>query len=110
LRYNANNSSYNLQTVRWMRAAVCFSEINNLGRRGLMLHASDVNASSLSSENSNADSAHKTEDYDDDGSQQPSPSLFRLQQANQNADATEDDDIQDNESVIRLWIHTGYGF
>jgi hypothetical protein len=35
-----------------------------------MLHSSDVNASSLSSEDSNADFAHKIEDSDDDGSQQ----------------------------------------
>jgi hypothetical protein len=64
-----------------------------------MPHASDVNASSSSSsEDSYADSAHKIEDSDDDGSQQPSPSQYQLQQAEQNADATEDDYCEDNES------------
>ncbi len=45
-----------------------------------MPHASDDNASSSSSEVSDADSADKIEDFDYDGSQRPSPSLFRLQE------------------------------
>ncbi len=45
--------------------------------------------------------ADKFEDSDDDGIQRPSPTLFRLQQADKNAvasDAGGDDDGEDNES------------
>ncbi len=61
-----------------------------------MPHASDVNAWSSSFEDSDADSADKIEGSGDDGGQRPSPSLFRLQQAAQNADVNEDDDGEDN--------------
>jgi hypothetical protein len=63
-----------------------------------MQHASDDNASSSASENCDADSDEKNEHSDDDGSQQPSPSLFRQEQAHENADPSEDDDSEDNQS------------
>jgi hypothetical protein len=63
-----------------------------------MPHATDDNASSSASENCNADSVDKIEDSDEDGSEQPSPSLFLLQQADENADSSEDDDSEDNQS------------
>jgi hypothetical protein len=65
---------------------------------GGMPHESESNASSSSPEVSDAGSADKIEDSDDDGSQQPSPSLFRQEQADENADASQDDDGSDNES------------
>jgi hypothetical protein len=63
-----------------------------------MQAASDDNASSSASENCDADSDKKIEDSDDDGSQQPSPNLFRQEQADENADPSEDDDSEDNQS------------
>ncbi len=63
-----------------------------------MQAVSDDNASSSASENCDADSDEKIEDSDDDGSQQPSPSLFRKEQADENADSSEDNDGEDNQS------------
>ncbi len=63
-----------------------------------MLYASDDNASSSASAVSDVESADKFDDSNDDGSQRPSPSLYRQQKINENADATEDDDGEDNQS------------
>jgi hypothetical protein len=65
---------------------------------GLMPHASDDNDSSSAAEDSEAGAADKFHDSDHDGSQEPSLSLFRQEQADENSDAIEDDDCEDNQS------------
>ena len=64
-----------------------------------MQEASDENASSLGAHNCDFESDGEIEENDDDGSQEYSPSLYRQQQADENADdGQEDDDGVDNES------------
>ena len=67
-----------------------------------MQDASDENPSSSAAENSDVESADKSEESDDDGSQRPSPSLYRQQQADENADDSQEDDDGDE-------IEGGYG-
>ncbi len=63
-----------------------------------MQDASDENASSSAAENSDVEFADKSEESDDEGSEQPSPSLFRQKQADENdEDSQEDDDSEENE-------------
>jgi hypothetical protein len=64
-----------------------------------MQEASDENASSLGAHNCDFESDGEIEENDEDGSQDYSPSLYRQQQADENAeDSQEDDDGVDNES------------
>ncbi len=64
-----------------------------------MQEASDENASSMGAHNCDFESDAEIEEKDDDGSQRPSPSLYRQQQADENADdSQEDDDGEENQS------------
>jgi hypothetical protein len=63
-----------------------------------MQHASNENAPSSAAENSDVESDERIEQSDDDGSQRPSPSLYRQQPADENADDSQDDDGEDNQS------------
>jgi hypothetical protein len=60
-----------------------------------MQEASDENASSSASDNSDVESADKSVQSDDDGSQRPSPSLYRQQQADENDEDSQGDDDGD---------------
>jgi hypothetical protein len=84
----------------WMLASPADVGCQSIQVDGLMQHASasDSNASSSSSEVSDAGSADKFHASDDDGSQQASPSRFRQDQADENAYASQDNDGSDNES------------
>ena len=67
-----------------------------------MQEASDENASSLGAHNCDLESDAEIEEKDDDGSQEYSPSLYRQQQADENADNSQEDDDGDE-------IDGGYG-
>jgi hypothetical protein len=60
-----------------------------------MQEASDENASSMGAHNCDFESDAEIEEKDDDGSQEYSPSLYRQQQADENADDSQEDDDGD---------------
>ena len=60
-----------------------------------MQEASDENASSLGAHNCDLESDGEIEENDDDRSQRPSPSLYRQQQADENAEDSQEDDDGD---------------
>jgi len=67
-----------------------------------MQDASDENGPLSAADNSDVQSDAGNEENDDDGSQEYSPSLYRQQQADENADGSQDDDDGDE-------IDGGYG-